>query len=102
MPPLLYLGGVAFVLIGGSRATFLLGHGYSHGVWFYFPVVFILKSPLGFLALLVLAVLLALGSKRRVQLAKPAVPLEFPPHCLAFWVSLFVFPFFSLLTRPPT
>ena len=70
MPPLLYLGGSAFVLIGGSRGTFLLGHGYSHGVWFYFPVVFVLKLPLGFLALLVFAVLVALGSKRRVSLTK--------------------------------
>jgi len=27
----------------------------SHGVWFYFPVVFVLKSPLSFLGLLALA-----------------------------------------------
>jgi 4-amino-4-deoxy-L-arabinose transferase-like glycosyltransferase len=99
MPPLLYLGGAAFVLIGGSRPTFLLGHAYSHGVWFYFPIVFLLKSPLGFLALLALAVLVALGSKRRVQLMKPAVPLEFPSHWRALWVSLIVFTFFCLLSR---
>ncbi len=99
MPPLLYLGGVAFVLIGGSRATFLLGHGYSHGVWFYFPVVFVLKSPLGFLALLALAALAALGNKQRVSLMKPAVPLEFAAHWRALWVSLIVFTFFCLLSR---
>ncbi len=71
----------------------------SHGVWFYFPVVFVLKSPLGFLALLVLAVLVALGSKRRVSLTKPAVPPEFAAHWRALWVSLIVFTFFCLLSR---
>jgi hypothetical protein len=99
MPPLLYLGGVFFVLIGGSRPTFLLGHAYSHGVWFYFPVVFVLKSPLGFLALLALAVLVALGSKRRVQWMQPAVPSEVAAHWRALWVSLIVFTFFCLLSR---
>jgi len=99
MPPLLYLGGVVFVLIGGSRPTFLLGHAYSHGVWFYFLVVFVLKSPLGFLALLVLAVLVALGSKRRVELMQPVIPPEFAAHWRALWVSLIVFTFFCLLSR---
>ena len=100
MPPLLYFGGAAFVLIGGSRPTFLLGHAYSHGVWFYFPIVFVLKSSLGFLALLSLAVLAALvGKRRRAQLMKPAVPLEFATHWRALWVSLIVFTFFCLLSR---
>ncbi len=52
MPPLLYLRGVFWVLITSKRPTFLLGRGYPHGVWFYFPVVFVLKSPLAFLGLL--------------------------------------------------
>ncbi len=99
MPPLLYLGGAAFVLVGGSRPTFLLGHAYAHGVWFYFPVVFVLKSPFGFLALLVLTVFVALGSKRRVQLIEPAVPPEFAAHWRALWVSLIVFTLFCLLSR---
>src|SRR5713226_3854595 len=99
MPPILYLGGVVFVLIGGSRATFLLGHAYSHGVWFYFPIVFLLKSPLGFLGLLALAVLVALGSKRRVELMEPVIPPEFAAHWRALWVSLIVFTVFCLLSR---
>jgi hypothetical protein len=65
MPPWLYLRGVLMVLITASRPTFILGHSYPHGVWFYFPVLFALKSPLGFLGLLVLAVVFALRQKRR-------------------------------------
>ena len=54
LPIWLYLRGVALVVLTGSRPTFILGHAYPHGVWFYFPVVFILKSSLGFLGLLLL------------------------------------------------
>jgi hypothetical protein len=99
MPPLLYLGGAFFVLIGGSRPTFLLGHAYSHGVWFYFPVVFVLKSPLGLLVLLAIAVLVALARKRRFQLMQPAVSPEVAAHWRALWVSLIVFTVFCLLSR---
>src|ERR1700690_3664067 len=55
MPIWLYLGGVLlFAVSAGSRPTYILGHAYSHGVWFYFPTLFVLKSPLAFLLLLVL------------------------------------------------
>ena len=99
MPPLLYLGGVFFVLITGSRPAFLLGHAYSHGVWFYFPVVFVLKSPLGFLALLALGILVALRRKWRAQVTQPAVSPEVALHWRALWVSLIVFTVFCLLSR---
>jgi tetratricopeptide (TPR) repeat protein len=36
--------------------TFILGKVYPHGVWFYFPVAFAIKSTLGFLLLLVLSI----------------------------------------------
>ena len=56
MPVWLYLGGVLlFAVSAGSRPTYILGHTYSHGVWFYFPTLFVLKSPLAFLLLLLLA-----------------------------------------------
>ncbi len=99
MPPLLYLTGVFFVLITGSRPTFLLGHAYSHGVWFYFPVVFVLKSPLGFLGLLALGILVALSRKWRAQVTQPAVSPEVALHWRALWVSLIVFTVFCLLSR---
>jgi 4-amino-4-deoxy-L-arabinose transferase-like glycosyltransferase len=60
MPAWLYLRGVAMVLITGSRPTFVLGRSYTHGMWFYFPVVFVFKSALGFLGLLLLTLTLAL------------------------------------------
>src|SRR6202171_1862835 len=51
-----YLRGLlGFAFSATSRPTYILGHAYSHGVWFYFPVLFVLKSPLAFLLLLVLA-----------------------------------------------
>jgi len=76
MPPWLYLRGVLWVLITGSRPTFILGHAYPHGVWFYFPVLFALKSSLGFLGLLALSLALALRQKRRDEGNTPAIPAE--------------------------
>jgi len=46
MPPWIYLRGLAIFTFIGKPAAFILGHSYSHGVWFYFPVLFLLKSPL--------------------------------------------------------
>ena len=40
-----------------GQPPFLLGKLYPHGRWFYFPIVFIIKSTLGFLALLVLTLI---------------------------------------------
>jgi len=101
MPPWLYLRGVLVVLISGSRPTYILGHGYPHGVWFYFPVLFLFKSALGFLGLLALALSLALTQKRRdeANAPAPAIPNEFAIHWRVLWVSLIVFTGFCLLSR---
>ena len=53
--PEAYLGGLAFFFANDSRPTYLFGTRYVHGVWFYFPTVFTIKSTLGFLLLLALA-----------------------------------------------
>ncbi len=96
MPPLLYLRGVFMVLFTALRPTFLLGHAYPHGVWYYFLVLFALKSTLGLLAVLVLALVVALLAKRARRIpaesGEPvAIPAELGVHWRVLWVSLVVF-----------
>jgi len=55
MPVWLYCRGLLLMLSTGSRPMFLFGNPHSHGVLYYYPVVFALKSTLGFLLLLALA-----------------------------------------------
>jgi 4-amino-4-deoxy-L-arabinose transferase-like glycosyltransferase len=99
MPPWLYLRSALFVAGTSSRSTFLLGHSYPHGVWFYFPVVFLLKSAPGFLGLLVLEMALTFWPKRREAGKVTAVPPEFAIHWRVLWVSLVVFTGFCLLSQ---
>jgi 4-amino-4-deoxy-L-arabinose transferase-like glycosyltransferase len=91
MPPLLYLRGAFWVLITSKRPTFLLGRGYPHGVWFYFPVVFALKSPVAFLALLILSLAAALSRKCLGLTRVGVLPSYVRLHWRVIWVSLVVF-----------
>ena len=98
MPPWIYLHGLALFAITGKPPTFILGHAYPHGVWFYFPVLFLLKSPLAFLLLLLLALMVSLVAKLRlVQLA--VVPKGLGLHWRAVWVFLAVFTGACILSR---
>jgi dolichyl-phosphate-mannose-protein mannosyltransferase len=101
MPPWLYLRGMLLVLVSGSRPTFILGRSYPHGVWFYFPIVFLLKSHPAFLALLALAATLGLGlkKKRPERPTPPIIPDNLAIHWRVLWVSLIVFTGFCLLSR---
>ena len=99
MPAWLYLRGVLLVLITSSRPTYILSHSYPHGVWFYFPILFLLKSALGFLALLIMALGLALTQKRGDEANARAIPTEWAIHWRVLWVSLLVFTGFCLLSR---
>jgi hypothetical protein len=103
MPPWLYLRGVGiFVITAGSRPTYILGQSYPHGVWFYFPVLFFLKSQLSFLLLLIMGTVAALLVKRRsaarIQEAT-AIPDGMKMHWRAVWVSLVVFVAVCMLNR---
>ena len=90
MPPWIYLRGLALFAFTSKPHTFILGHAYPHGVWFYFPVLFLLKSSLAFLLLLLLALLAGLAAKlRRVQHA--VIPKGRELHWRAVWVFLVVF-----------
>ena len=98
MPPWIYLRGLALFAITGKPPAFILGHSYPHGVWFYFPVLFLLKSSLAFLLLLLLALMVSLVAKLRpVRLA--VVPEGLELHWRAVWVSLAVFTGACILSR---
>ena len=100
MPIWLYLGGVLlFAVSAGSRPTYILGHAYSHGVWFYFPTLFVLKSPLAFLLLLLLAIAVALIWRRRSPGKASALPAGTELNWRALWVSLIVFVAVCMLNR---
>ena len=104
MPVWLYVRGLILMLAMSSRATFLLGHSYAHGVPFYFPVVFVLKSPLGFLLLLLLAAILWLLLRRRPALQLVDADLQLVneglrPHWRVLMVGFVVFVAMCLLSR---
>ena len=98
MPPWIYLRGLAIFAFTAKPPSFILGHSYPHGVWFYFPVLFLLKSSLAFLLLLLLALVVGLVAKfRPVRLA--VIPEGLELHWRAVWVSLVVFTGACMLSR---
>jgi Dolichyl-phosphate-mannose-protein mannosyltransferase len=99
MPAWLYLRGALFAVLTSSRVTFVLGRRYPHGVWFYFPVVFALKSMLGCLALLLLAATAAFLAKLRKPRNAPAIPDSLTAHWRILWVSLIVIGGVCLMSR---
>ena len=99
MPVWIYVRGlVAFAFSAASRPTFILGHAYPHGVWFYFPVLFVLKSQLTFLLLLLLATVTALLVKRRSP-APSVIPSGMEMRWRSTWVSLVIFVAACMLSR---
>jgi 4-amino-4-deoxy-L-arabinose transferase-like glycosyltransferase len=90
MPPCVYLRGLAIFAFTGKPPAYLLGHNYPFGVWFFFPLLFLLKSSLAFLLLLVMALVVGLTAKfRPARLA--VIPEEMELHWRAVWISLMVF-----------
>ena len=88
MPLWLYCRGLFLMLVTGSRPTYLFGHPYPHGVPYYFPIVFALKSTLGFLALLLMAAVVSVIFRRRHM---RVIPDEVRPHWRVLVIGLFVF-----------
>jgi 4-amino-4-deoxy-L-arabinose transferase-like glycosyltransferase len=99
MPLWMYLRGLFGFAIQASRPTYVLGHSYPHGVWFYFPVVFLLKSPLAFLALLVLALTIFVVGKLRLKKEFAVVPEGMELHWRALWMFFLVFTAACILSR---
>jgi hypothetical protein len=72
-----YLYGLADVRLTANYYTsFLLGKVYAHGVWFYFPVAFLVKSTIGFLALFLL--MLGVIATRRLKFWREILFLTIP------------------------
>ncbi len=59
-----YLYGLADVrLTANFYTSYVLGKIYAHGVWFYFPIAFLIKSTIAFMAFLLLTVI-AIATRR--------------------------------------
>jgi len=91
MPPFLYLRGVFWVVITGRRSTFVLGHAYPHGVWFYFPTVFVLKSSIAYLILLFLTGVAGITRKVLGKTSAAIIPARVAVHWRVLGGSLLVF-----------
>jgi hypothetical protein len=73
-----YIYGLTDVLdIASGSSSYVLGKVYRHGVWFYFPVAFAVKSTLGLLGLLLLGG--AAVALRRLTQAREILFLLIPP-----------------------
>ena len=73
-----YLYGLVDVRLTANYYTsYLLGKVYAHGVWFYFPVAFLIKSTLGVLALCLLT--LGVIATRRLDRGREILFLLVPP-----------------------
>jgi len=97
MPPWLLLRGLFMVVLTGNRPTFILGHAYPHGIWFYFPVLFVLKSAPGFLGLLAVALAIASIAKRRGW--SPVIPAGVATLWRVLWMSLIVYTGICILSH---
>jgi 4-amino-4-deoxy-L-arabinose transferase-like glycosyltransferase len=73
-----YLYGLAAVRLSAETYTsFVLGTVYPHGVWFYFPVSFVIKSTLAFLVLLTISIFAI--ATRKLTGAREILFLTVPP-----------------------
>jgi Dolichyl-phosphate-mannose-protein mannosyltransferase len=74
-PEAYLFGWTDILLISGFRSTFIFGHLFPKGQWFFFPGIFLLKSTLGLMILLVLAPFAGIRGRRRelLFLSIPAV-----------------------------
>jgi hypothetical protein len=98
MPVWTFLLGLGLFAMTSVRPTFVLGQPHPHGVWFYFPLLFALKTPLAALGLFALSVPVAFAA-RRGRSDTPMIDLAKQLHWRAAWVFLVVFVAFCLLSQ---
>jgi len=99
MPPWIFLQGLVTFSFTASRPTYILGHSYPHGVWFYFPILVLLKSPMAFLGLLLVAVIVAVIAKSKIKPQAAVIAQAMEMHWRAVWVFLLVFTAACMLSR---
>lgn len=64
-------------LVSNWFPTYIWGQVHAHGVWFYFPVAFVIKSTIGFMALLLVALFAVAAGKLKAR--REIVFLTIPP-----------------------
>jgi hypothetical protein len=97
LPVVDYLGGFVMFAMGSVRPSYLLGHAYPHGVWFFFPVVMLLKSTLAFLGALALSLAVAIAARfGRPRICAVRAGMEF--HWRALWLGMAIVTFFCVVS----
>ncbi len=76
LPEAYLYGWVDILLIPGSRPTFLFGRVFGSGQWFFFPAVFLIKTTLTLLILLLLVPFARIRERRR-ELLFLTLPIAF-------------------------
>jgi hypothetical protein len=76
LPESYLMGLVDVKLVAQWCPTFVLGKNYAHGVWWYFPVVILIKTTLGLLALLALTAFAIVS--RRLRKGREVIYLLLP------------------------
>jgi hypothetical protein len=97
MPVLLFLRGLFYVVAHSSRPMYLLGRHYHEGVWYYFPVVFGLKTPFPFLTVLAMTCVLTLY--HRNGFVGKIVPSRHRIQWLALLAGLCLYTFVCLTSK---
>ncbi len=92
MPAWLYLRGLYLVALTASRPTYLFGHAYPTGVWFYFPALLLLKSSIGFLILLPIAAFRKVSANRHDSNQASA-------HRSLLWITFALFTIVCLASK---
>ena len=73
-----YLYGLTDVrLISGWFPTYIFGQVHAHGVWYYFPVAFVIKATIGFMTLMLIAGFAVAAGKLRGR--REVLFLTIPP-----------------------
>lgn len=90
MPPWLYVRGMAVIAFSFVRPMYILGKGYPHGKWFYFPVLLALKLTLGSIVLAITTMMFAVA-RRRMKSAEPVIPVHRRLHWRVLWIALVTF-----------